>query len=197
MATVASPHQDPSTQGQDAGTCPRCQQPLIDPLGLGWCKACGYCRSLGEGPATPAPVAVATGPRKTTMFEAAGTIRYLPTWIWFTVLSVAIVVGSVYLANRFYHPRGLPRALWATIQLGAGIALIFVGQFTALFRLAPEDPSLSFMHAIMPGAMYGHMFKQLPRTSWSVYLVCWGKALMVTAKVFIGGFEHWFTYLTR
>ena len=190
MATVASPHQ--SAQGQD---CPRCQQPLIDPLGLGWCKACGYCRSLGEGPPKPAAAAVAPGPRKPTVLEAAGTIRYLPPWLWVTALNVALVIGGVYLANRYFHPKPLPRALWATIQLGLGIALIFVGQFIALFRLAPEDPGLSFMHAVMPGGMYGPMFKQLPRTSIAVYLVCWGKALIVTSKVFIGGFEHWFTYM--
>jgi hypothetical protein len=179
-----------------AGSCPRCQQPLIDPTGLGWCKACGYCRSLGDEKPVAAPVAVA-GPHKPTMLEAAGTIRYLPTWIWFSALTVALLCAAVYFGNRYYHPKPFPRALWATIQLGAGIALIFLGQFTALFRLAPEDPSLSFMHAIMPVGMYGPMFKQLPSTSWSFYLVCWGKALIITATSFIGGFDHWFVYLKR
>jgi len=41
-------------------SCPRCKQPLVDPQGLGWCKACGYCRSLAEtetkGIAPPSPL---------------------------------------------------------------------------------------------------------------------------------------------
>jgi len=34
--------------------CPRCGKPLTDAAGLGWCRACGYCRSLEEAKA-PAP----------------------------------------------------------------------------------------------------------------------------------------------
>ena len=28
--------------------CPRCGKTLVDPAGLGWCPACGYCKSLAQ-----------------------------------------------------------------------------------------------------------------------------------------------------
>src|SRR5262245_55714947 len=41
-----------ATQDQESPapppSCPRCQGKLTDPRGLGWCQACGYCRSLEE-----------------------------------------------------------------------------------------------------------------------------------------------------
>ena len=44
-------------------SCPQCAAKLIDPNGLGWCRACGYCRSLEverksrplQRPALPTP----------------------------------------------------------------------------------------------------------------------------------------------
>ena len=63
MPPVVTPPKDgPSTAG--AG-CPRCGQALIDPSGLGWCKACGYCRSLGaeQKPAAPPAPAKAAAPK--------------------------------------------------------------------------------------------------------------------------------------
>jgi len=195
MALDTMPSQDrPATPGADAAGCPRCGQPLVDPTGLGWCKACGYCRSLGGEVGTTTPAA-APGPKKPGVREAGAAIGQVPTWLWVLAFSITVLVLGVYLTHRYIHPKPLPRALWSTIQVGAGIALIFIGQFAALIRLAPDDPNLSFMHALVPGQMYGLIWKHLPRTSVPAYLVCWGKVLIITATKFIGGFDHWFTYL--
>src|SRR6188508_2429837 len=106
----------------NADACPRCRQPLIDPAGLGWCKACGYCRSLETEQnhqllgAAPAP----------TRGEAlAGAARQIPLWFWVLLAGIG-VLGGMSLAVGRLLPAGssFPRALWTTVQMVLGLFLI-------------------------------------------------------------------------
>src|SRR2546426_426791 len=76
---AAEPHQPA------ADNCPHCRQPLIDPAGLGWCKACGYCRSL-ESEKIDKLLAAAPGPTRGAVL--AGIAGHLPVWIWVLLAGV-------------------------------------------------------------------------------------------------------------
>jgi hypothetical protein len=186
MATVAS-------TSTSTDVCPRCQQPLIDPFGLGWCKGCGYCRSLGEEKGTPAPKPAA--PAAATEPPPKTAPRGRPVYLWITLGNVLLLALGAYLIGRFLPLRPLERALWTTIQVGAGVALMFVGQFLGVLRLAPAYPALSFKDCFIPFHLYELIGKNLRDARWSLYLCSWGLTLIVSALVFIGGLQHWFTYL--
>jgi hypothetical protein len=190
------PAKPATAAGPPTHGCPRCGQPLVDPQGLGWCKACGYCQSLGTEPRR-VKTTEAAAPRKPTWLEAGKLIGWQPLWFWVAIFSVTVLALGTYLAFEKVHPRPLPRALWTTIQIGVGVAFVFLGQFLALLRLAPEETTLGFKDAIVPGQLYGLMFKHLPATRWPFYLCCWGLTLIITANVFVGGLNHWFQYLPR
>lgn len=178
--------------------CPRCAKPLIDPSGLGWCAGCGYCKSLANDPTerllaeqtakSPLVGVVATG----------GAIVGLPMWFWacFPFLAVGIVF-SIYNGNRLPAGENLPRALWATLQIVAGLSLMIGAQICALIMIAPEVITLTFKDAIVPFKLWGLVAKRLPQCKECVWIAVLGFSLIVGSAVFIGGFGHWFTYLPK
>jgi hypothetical protein len=176
-----------------AVACPRCRKPLVDPKGLGWCKACGYCRSLAESEAQAGPMPAAAAPQH---LKATGSaIRQTPTWLWVTPMGMILVAGATFALASWLTLSPLQRALLTSVQIAAGFALMFAGQFIGLLRIAPDESTLSFKDAVFPFRLYGLIFKRLPSTRHTVYLGAWGVAAIVAATVFIGGLGHWFTYL--
>lgn len=173
--------------------CPRCQQPLIDPQGLGWCKACGYCRSLEEGEQQTAQKVVAPKPNQLTATGAA--IGQSPMWVWIALGGVLAIAVATLAGGRFLTLTPLERALMTTGHIVLGAALMFIGQLIALVKIAPEDPSLTFKDAVFPFRLYGLILKRLPGASYAIYLGLWGLTAIVAANVFIGGLGHWLTYL--
>jgi len=89
----------------------------------------------------------------------------------------------------------LPRALWTTILIASGLGLLFIGQFIALIRVAPEDPRLTFKDAILATALWGHILPRVSRHQVTVCLAALGLAAVLGANLFIGGLTHWFNYL--
>lgn len=171
--------------------CPRCKKPLIDPKGLGWCKACGYCHSLADGDvATEAPTA-----KPNTITATGSAIGQTPTWFWVMLFGIALIAGATWAGGRFFPLSPLERALLTTGQIIASVALMFVGQFVALLKIAPEDSSLTFKDAVFPFRLYGLVFKRLPATKLTVYFCAWGITAILSAAICIGGLGHWFTYL--
>jgi hypothetical protein len=171
--------------------CPRCKEPLIDPRGLGWCKKCGYCRSLAETDAQPAKSAA----EPTTLNATGSAISQTPTWVWVTLFGIAIVAGATFVGGRYLTLSPLERALLTTVQIALGIAAMIFGQFIGLMRIAPEESVLGFWDAIFPFRLYGMIFKRLPATRHTIYLGAWGLAGAVSALIFVGGLGHWFSYL--
>ena len=172
--------------------CPRCRMPLIDPKGLGWCKACGYCRSIAESEAQASQTAAPAAP--TTLTATSSAIRQTATWVWVTLIGMLLVAGATF-ALGWLPLTPLQRALLASVQIAAGFGLMFAGQFMGLLRIAPEEATLSFKDAVFPFRLYGLIFKRLPSTRHTVYFGAWGLAAIVSATVFIGGLGHWFTYM--
>jgi hypothetical protein len=180
--------------GTNTAPCPRCHKPLIDPGGLGWCKACGYCRSLAEckekAPEQPKEAPAAT------MAVTASAIRQLPMWFWVTLGGVIIIAGvSGLLGLLPLSP--LPRAVLTTVLMVVGFLIMFTGQFIAVMQIAPDESTLSFKDAVFPFRLYGLVMKRLPNTQFIVYLCAWGLAVLISAAVFIGGLDHWFTYIPK
>jgi len=176
-----------------AVACPRCQKPLFDPNGLGWCKACGYCRSLAESEAQAAQTPAAAAP--TTLTATSSAIRQTATWFWVALIGMILVAGATFALTSCLTLSPLQRALLTSVQIAAGVGLMFAGQFIGLLRIAPEESTLSFKDAVFPFRLYGLIFKRLPSTRHTVYLGAWGLAAIVSATVFIGGLGHWFTYM--
>ena len=192
---LASKPADAANLEAEAGqeTCPRCAQPLVDPHGLGWCKGCGYCRSLEMEKGNQLLQAAPEPSRGAVLAGAAGNV---PLWLWLLLGGLVVLAGMSLTAGRLLPPgNNLTRALWTTAQIGAGWALAFVGQLVALVRIAPEDEKLSFKDALVPTRLWGLVFKRLPRLSGCLCISTWGVALALFAGLFIGGLPHWLTYL--
>src|SRR5262245_51545058 len=188
MATEAPTPPPPAAdapQNAALAVCPRCQQPLIDPAGLGWCKACGYCRSL-QAEQDNALLKTPAGPSRGDVL--AGAARRIPHWFWLLTGGIG-AVAVLSLAAGLLLPAGncLPRALWTSIQIPVGLLLAFAVQLYAVVQIAPDDDRLSFKDALVPARLWGLVGKRLPQLSWCVCLASWGAALALCAVLFIGG----------
>jgi hypothetical protein len=170
------------------GACPRCSANLIDPKGLGWCKACGYCRSLEEERAR-APLAKAAPP---TWMSLVGR---LPGWLWIMLAGIVVVVVFSLPPGLSLAEDGLSRCLWCTVQLGVGILMLLGGQIWALMVLADADDRLSFKDAFISGRLWRLTLRKLPETQRQLWLGTWGLATILSALFIIGGLSHWFSYL--
>jgi uncharacterized Zn finger protein (UPF0148 family) len=181
--------------------CPRCQQPLVDPQGLGWCKICGYCKSLADSEkqtaTMTAKVEEAAPAPQNTLTATTAAVGQMPLWIWVSIVGVGAIVGATYAASRYLHMTPLGTALFSTIQIAAAVLLMFVGQFWGLLRIAPEESTLGFWDAIIPFKLYALVLKRLPTAQFTFYFAVWGIAAIVSAAVFIGGLGHWMNYLPK
>jgi hypothetical protein len=176
--------------------CPRCGKPLTDPAGMGWCQACGFCKSLEEDKAkvkVQAPAAQQAKPSNAA--EAAKIATSIPRWFWPLLLGVVGFSAASLLPARQLAPNSLQRALWTTCQIGAGVFLIFLAQFIALVRIAPEDEKLSFKDVFMPTRLWSLVFKRLPAQKFALWLAGWGLAISLSGGILIGGMDYWLTYL--
>lgn len=175
--------------------CPRCQKPLVDPRGLGWCQGCGYCRSLDEDrsrlPLTPAaPASRTSAPR------VAAAVQ-VPRWAIVLLAGVFSTALASWIVGRYVQLEPLHRAVWATVQAAVGLLIMFAGQACALVRIAPEEATLHFVDAIVPFRLYGLVCKRLPRMAIVLCVGSWGLALTVSGLLFIGGMSHWLNYLPK
>lgn len=182
-----------------AEACPKCAKPLANSAGLGWCSACGYCRSLeGETKTLAAPTQTEDGktPPGGRIEETSKAVANLPLWFWVTLIVVADAVAISIVAGR-QLPEGsnFQRALWCTLQIGFGVLLLLLSQWWVLLQIGPDEPTLSFRDAFVPGRLWGLAFKRLPKNQVALWLAAFGLTLAVTAGVCIGGVGHWLSYL--
>lgn len=191
-----SPLSAPATATKPTtAACPRCQKPMIDPQGLGWCKACGYCRSLEESQANPELTAMAAPAPLNHLTATSSAVGDIPSWFWVTLIGVILIVGATWAGGHYLKLTPLDRALLASAQIIIGMTLQFIGQIIGLIRIAPEVGTLGFKDALFPVRLYAEAFKRLPRNRHTIYLGAWGLAAIIAANVFIGGLDHWTTYL--
>lgn len=178
--------------------CPRCQKPLVDPGGLGWCKSCGYCKSLEEDKTKAtlvAPPEKKGPPALGGLTQTGIAVTQLPLWFWIVLITTIAIPCACFFLQRYYPLTPLRRAVWGTTQLGAGLLILFIGQLAALLTLAHEETSIGFKDAFVPGKLYAMVCHRLPATQILLYLICWGYALAISAAACVGGYGYWFTYL--
>ena len=193
MAQLTTPATN-EAPAQETG-CPRCQQPLIDPHGLGWCKACGYCRSLDED-RTKLPLAPAGPPTSVKTLRPSVQVK-VPRWGIVLLAGVIVTATGSWVIGRYVPLQPLHRALWATIQAALGILVMFLGQFFGLLRIAPEEATLHFFDAIVPFRLYGLVCKRLPQMAIVLCIGSWGLTLTLSGLLLIGGLGHWLKYLPK
>ena len=177
--------------------CPKCGKPLTDTAGLGWCSACGYCRSLEEHkdvlpPKSAAPVKKASVGGLVELGEAIGG---LPRWVWIMVLGVLAFWCFSLLPNHQLPPNSLERAIWTTCQIVVGLLVIYCAQLLAMIQIAHEDEKLTFRDTLLPARLWTMTCKRLPRTYLPVWLGSWGLSMVLSALIFIGGLPYWLYYL--
>lgn len=200
MKLSAAPPQiaaEPILSAPTDDACPKCGKTLIDPAGLGWCSGCGYCKSLANDDSTNL-LADKKGPSLGGVVEVGGAVTSLPLWFWASLLFVAIgILFAIFMDKRLPMGDNLQRATWATVQIAVGFLLIFLSQVCALVAIAPEESTLSFKDAVVPGKLWGAIFKRLPRYKECLWVSLLGLSLIIGSAAFIGGFQHWFTYLPK
>jgi hypothetical protein len=183
----------PDAERAGPGQCPKCRLQLIDPTGLGWCRGCGYCRSLEDETAKQLlQQTQARGPQVTM----AGLIGHIPIWFWVLLIGLVAAVAAS-CAIGFLLPDGsnFTRALWATAQIAFALLAIFACQLFALVHIAAEDEKLGFKDALVPTRLWSLVCKRLPDTACYLWGATWSLALIVSAFLFIGGLDHWYGYL--
>ncbi|HYV40138.1 MAG TPA: hypothetical protein VE988_30920 [Gemmataceae bacterium] len=200
VAFVGDPEFNPGPDSEsEAGLCPKCQAKLIDPAGLGWCKACGFCKSLEEDkariPLETKPVV--RPPSPLGIVEFGQVIAKFPSWVWVMLGGIATIVAVNIPQGMMLPPDTFARALTATMELLIGLVMVFAAQVWALCLLGPEDGRLNFKDAVIPGKLWGMTLRKLPETRGQVWLAAWGLAAMLSAIFIIGDFAHWLNYLPK
>ena len=198
VAQVSTPvKEEPPRQ---ANPCPRCGKPITDAAGLGWCPACGYCRSLEEGKASLPEVekksaVAAKKPSLGGLVELGEAMGGLPRWVWIMLMGVVVFGAFSLLPNQQLAKNSYERALWSTCQIVAGLLMIFAAQLWAIVLIGHLDEKISFKDVLLPTKLWVLTCKQLPRTHLCVWLGSWGLTLILSALIFIGGLPYWMNYL--
>jgi hypothetical protein len=196
---MLSPMPDNPPGPATAEPCPRCQKPLVDPRGLGWCRACGYCKSLAEDTAkAPAAVAAAQQSGAAPKENAVQVVwKNTPVWAYVLILGAVAIVLGTYFGARHVPLTPLKRALWTTLQIASGVTILLVTQFVAVLFIAPEDATISFKDVVIPARLYHLIGKRLPRMAWALCLAVWSLTLVASAVTCVGGLGHWMEYLPK
>lgn len=167
--------------------CPRCGERLVNPDGLKFCSACGYCGSIEQGLGSLKP-----GQSRLGVTEALHTVSGMPNWVWVTaggMFAVALCSAGV---GQLLPEHSYPRAVWGTAQLGVGLLLAFVMQLWLLMELAPYDHQLGHLDLLPSPRLWLLALRCMPETCWPVWLAVWGLTASACAAVFIGGLTYWF-----
>jgi hypothetical protein len=181
-----------------AASCPRCEAKLIDPQGLGWCKECGYCKTMEEDKKrVPEQAAAAQQTSPLGVVEFGQLVGKMPGWAWVMAGGVFAVAALNALAGSLLADEGLPRALWSTMQVAVGFVMIFSAQFWSLVLFAPTDGTLHFKDAIVPGRLWAMTMQKLPRTRGQVWLASWGLACILSGIILVGGLGYWVTCIAK
>jgi hypothetical protein len=96
-----------------APQCPRCQSAMLDPNGLGWCRSCGYCRTLEDERAKALPPASPAATGRQAAANALSVIGRAPSWLYVLVLGMGLFAVVTLLPAKKLPPVGTyERALW-------------------------------------------------------------------------------------
>ncbi len=186
---AAGPAQMPP-QMEPGRHCPRCQTVLTDPLGIGLCPRCGYCRSLElkgaavlAAPPPPLWKTAADG-----LWQALGSA---PAACFPVFVAALIVVPMALVADRQFPAGTRGRALWSAGHLFSGLVLLAAGQAWAITILKRMSERVGWADMVAPVRLWGMTLRRLPATALPVGLGGSGALLMLAAAVWVGGLSYW------
>jgi hypothetical protein len=180
--------------------CPNCEAKLIDPAGLGWCRKCGYCKSLEEDIARVPLHDTRTEHRPPSflgLVEFFQLLKRLPSWAWVLIGGALTLVCMNIPPSQSLPMEGIKRAAWSSTEIILGLVMIFSAQLWALFILGPHDDKLGFKDAILPGRLWVAAVQKLPATHGQVWLASWGITMILSGILLVGGLSHWLSYLPK
>jgi hypothetical protein len=191
MEPVESAYVGPLFEKKRLQKCPRCKKVLADPLGLGWCLDCGYCQWLEEKkggvPGGSHDGTNSTAGRRGRWSELA----HIPSWFWVLVAGMCLFALASVVPALKLKPSSFERALWTTLQIALGTALMFGAHFWAVMRVAPEDGRVGNKDFVFPFRVWKLVFKHLPEMRMHLWFAGWGLSLAVSALCIIGGLSYW------
>jgi hypothetical protein len=182
----------------DPSACPRCGGKLTDPDGLGWCPACGYCRSLEEEKANIPPPPAPPAPRQPSLLgatEFGQALKLMPAWVW-PLLGGSAAIAVVSVAADYQLPEiDFGRALWSAIQILLSVIGLILAQLWVALVIAAEDDKLGAGDIILPGRVWRGAVQRLPATRWQVWLGAWCLTALVCGAAVVGGWGYWLEML--
>ncbi len=148
--------------------------------------SCGYSRNAQR-------VGPEVGARKRSdLMEFLAAVAALPDWAWLLLVGVLALAGGSVYANYRCYPVSFGRALWGTVQLGAGLIAFIAAEVWILFLVNNHTrDDLDISDVILPYRLWAVAFRRLPYTRRPVCLGMWGLTAALGAAVLIGGFTYW------
>lgn len=178
MLEIRLPSEAPSPR-DEALRCPRCNTPLSERCDLGWCQRCGYCRYMEKRKVVPASVVRA---QREALLAAAGH-RLLPAWLGVLLCGVIVCAVSAFVAGLNIGTDARTRHAWYVAQGTVAVLLMLMGHLTAFFRLVPRSQRRKYARLLVSGHLWWGVWRRLPATQSSVWLLGWGLALAASVGV--------------
>jgi hypothetical protein len=162
----------------------------MDPTGLTWCPACGYCPLLEtptveRGRKTPRSLAKLGA---VDFFKVVGTT---PDWLWRLLFGVVAAVAISLVADFLLIETAHDRAVWGLWQLLAGLGLVLVAHVLALRQVTVVEARSCSGGSWSLTGLWRATLGRLPETRWPVNLVSWGGSLILCSVLIVGGLGWW------
>jgi hypothetical protein len=198
MSSSAEPSPPTHSATTLAAACPRCGGKLTNPYGLGWCSACGYCRSLEEEKVNVPAAAPAAAPAKPSLLgatEFGQALKFIPDWVWPLLGGTATVVVFSVVADYQLPELDFRRALWSVIQMLLSVIGLILAQLWVALVIAAEDDKLGARDVILPGRVWRGAVQRLPATRRQVWMGAWCLTALICGAAVVGGWGYWLEML--
>jgi hypothetical protein len=179
-ATTIRPPQEPASE---TASCPGCGTPLTVSGSMRWCTKCSFVSGLA--PTTQSQPASPGGFDATRDGILVMLWREVPNWQKVLIGGMAGISLLTVVADLLLPPRAQPRVLWSLWQLLAAVIGLVAAHIWAMrLAVARTNGALTLGDVLrVPRTVWIATFRNLPATSWPVWLTGWGFSLAVSALV--------------
>ncbi len=171
--------------------CPRCGKAMLDPGGIVWCPACGYCPLLEARATKGRQPTAAPSPSRLGAAEFLLAVDALPGWLRVLVVGVLFILVVSLAANIFLPHASYLRVGWSAAQLFAGLVALVVAHVGALRTVPTVEVRARSRSADSIVGLWRAAVAMMPATRWPVTLLAWGLTLVLCSVFVVGGFGWW------